>query len=124
MNLLIFKIFYHLPVTQLMQSLIQHHLSENQVWDSTSTESTQSESLGWLSQRRMMKSSENATHSKLTQLTWSLIPCWLSRRGISHWDDRESYTALTQCSEKAEPTQAYITISGALKGQNLEKINH
>ncbi len=75
----------------------------NAKWDSMSTESTQSETPRQLSQRGMMKSSWMLVPSALTQLTWSLIPCWLSWRGVLLCVDSvdgESHSALAQCAEE------------------------
>ncbi len=54
----------------------------NAKWDSTSTESLQSETPRQLSQRGMIKSLSMLVSSALTQLTWSLTPCLLSWRRV------------------------------------------
>ncbi len=77
---------------------------------SPSTESTPSETPCRLSQRRVRLHVNwvNAewwmlVPSALTQLTWSLIPRWLSWRGVSlrvNSVDGESHSAWTQCAEE------------------------
>ncbi len=75
----------------------------NAKWDSTSTESMRNETPHQLSQRGLMKSSWMLVSSALTQLMWSLIPRWLSWRGVSlrvDSVDGESHSALTQCADE------------------------
>ncbi len=55
----------------------------NAEWDSTSTESMQSETPRQLSQCRRHQHLRRFYHSVLTQLTWSLTLHWLSWCGIS-----------------------------------------
>jgi hypothetical protein len=51
--------------------------------DSTSTKSTHSETPCQLSQRRRQQYLQRFHYSTLTQLTWSLTPCWLRQCGVS-----------------------------------------
>ncbi len=85
----LFKFFFHSAVTQLMRNLIPRQLSQRQVrlhvnwvnaeWDSPSTESTWNDKIFINVSVFCADSVDAESHSAMTQLTWSLIPRWLSQ---------------------------------------------
>ncbi len=81
----------------------------NAEWDSTSTESTRNGEIFENVGAFCINSVDVESHSALTQLTWSLIPHWLSWRGVSLHVD-------SVCGRWIRPKQAYKTSSGAFKG--------
>ncbi len=121
------RIFLHSAVTQLTRSLIPRKLSQRQVrlhinwvnaeWDSTSTESTRNDKIFVNVCVLCVDSVDMEAHSALTQLTWSLIPRWLSWQRI--WLCVDSVW-----TRWIKPKQAYITSSVAFKEIGFRKINN
>ncbi len=121
------QIFLHSVVTQLTRSLIPRKLSQHQVrlhvnWvnaerDSTSTESTRNDKIFVIVGVFCVDSVDVESHSTLTQLSWSLIPRWLSRWRV--WLCVDSvWTRLIK------PKQAFVISSGTFKGIGFRKINN
>ncbi len=120
------RFFQHSAVTQLTRMLIPRQLSQSQVrlhinwvnveWDSTSTESTRNDKIFVNVGVFCVDSLDVESHSALTQLSWSLIPRWLSWRRV--W-----LCVHSVWTRWIKPKQAYIPSSGAFKGIGFRKIN-
>jgi hypothetical protein len=89
----------------------------NAKWDSMSTESTRNDKIFVNVSVFWVDSVYTKSHSTLTQLTWSLIPGWLSWRRV--WLCVDSVW-----SRWIKPKQAYITSSGTFKGIGFRKIKN
>jgi hypothetical protein len=89
----------------------------NAKWDSTSTESTRNDKIFINVGVFCVDSVDMESHSALTQLTWSLIPRWLSWQRV--W-----LCVNSVWTRWIKPKQAYITSSGTFKGIGFRKINN